>query len=74
MSDTLEATQRELEEAGIRYTVENGKRHYKVRFTVRGKSCMVTCSRSSSDHRAALNARLQVRREIRRALESEPGK
>lgn len=68
MSDTLEATQRELEEAGIKYTVENGKRHYKVRFTVMGQHCMVTCSRTSSDHRAALNARLQVRREIRRAM------
>ena len=69
MSDTLEATKRELEAAGIAFSVELGKRHYKVRFQVRGKSCMVTCSRSSSDHRAALNARLQVRREIRRALE-----
>jgi len=68
VSDTLEATKRELEEAGIKYTVESGKRHYKVRFTVRGRGCMVTCSRTSSDHRAALNARLQVRREIRKAL------
>ncbi|APL99324.1 hypothetical protein [Bordetella phage FP1] len=68
MSDTLEATKRELEEAGIKYTVESGKRHYKVRFTVRGRGCLVTCSRTSSDHRAALNARLQVRREIRKAL------
>lgn len=69
MSDTLEATKRELEAAGIAFSVELGKRHYKVRFQVRGKPCMVTCSRTSSDHRAALNARLQVRREIRRALE-----
>ena len=69
MSDTLEATKRELEGAGIAYTVERGKRHYKVRFIVRGKPLMVTCSRTASDHRAALNARLQVRREIRRALE-----
>lgn len=69
MSQTLEATTRELEAAGIAFTVERGKRHYKVRFTVRGKALMVTCSRSASDHRAALNARLQVRREIRRALE-----
>lgn len=68
MSDTLEATKRELEGAGIAYTVEQGRKHYKVRFTVRGQGCMVTCSRTSSDHRAALNARLQVRREIRKAL------
>lgn len=69
MSETLEATKRELEEAGIAYTVEQGRRHYKVRFTVRGQQLMVTCSRTSSDHRAAINARLHVRREIRRALE-----
>ena len=69
MRDTLEATKRELDAAGLPYSVERGKRHLKVRFRVRGKPCMVTCSRTSSDHRAALNARLQVRREIRRALE-----
>jgi hypothetical protein len=69
MSETLEATKRELEGAGIAFTVEKNKRHYKVRFTVRGKGCLVVCSRTASDHRAALNARLQVRREIRRALE-----
>jgi len=68
LSETLEATKRELAEAGIAYRVENGKRHYKVRFTVCGKACMVTCSRSASDHRAILNARLQVRREIRTAM------
>lgn len=68
MSTTLDATVKELKEAGIVYTVEKGRRHYKVRFVVRGKPCMVTCSVSSSDHRAALNARLQVRREIRKAL------
>ena len=70
MSDTLEATKRELEGAGIAYTVERGRRHYKVRFTVRGKPLMVTCSRTASDRRAALNARLLVRREIRSALEA----
>lgn len=69
MSTTLDATVKELKEAGIVHTVEKGRRHYKVRFVVRGKPCMVTCSvSSSSDHRAALNARLQVRREIRKAL------
>lgn len=73
MSDTLEATKRELDEAGIPYKVKLGKRHYKVRFRVRGKDCCVVCSRTSSDHRAALNARLTVRREIRRALGEGPG-
>ena len=69
MSTPLEATKRELEAAGIAFSVDDGGRHYKVRFTVRGQQLMVVCSRTSSDHRAALNARLQVRREIRRALE-----
>lgn len=68
MSKTLEATKRELEEAGIRYEVVVGRRHYQVRFTVRGRGCLVTCSRTASDYRAALNARLQVRRVIRKAL------
>lgn len=69
MSVTLDATTRELDAAGIPYTVEQGRRHYKVRFTVRGRPRMITCSSTASDHRASLNARLQVRREIRRALE-----
>lgn len=65
----LESTERALQEAGIAYTIDQGKRHHKVRFTVRGVACMVTVSRSASDHRAALNARLTVRRVIRGALE-----
>lgn len=68
MSETLEVTKRELEAAGIPYEIEHGRGHIKVRFVVRGQKLMVTCSRSASDHRAVLNARLQVRREIRRAL------
>lgn len=68
-SGPLESTCRELDEAGIPYTLEAGKRHTKVRFTVRDQACLVTCSRTASDHRAALNARLLVRRTIRRALE-----
>jgi len=65
----LESTCRELRESGIPYTVDDsGKRHTKVRFTVRGRTWMVVVSRSASDHRAALNARLTVRREIRRAI------
>lgn len=64
----LEATEQELKAAGIAYEVENGKRHVLVRFTVRGRKCMVTCSRSASDHRASLNARHEVRRAIRLAL------
>lgn len=66
----LESTTRVLEEAGISYTQEHGKRHYKVRFTVRGRACLLVVSGSPGDHRAALNARQLARRKIREALES----
>lgn len=69
MSETLKATEKELNEAGITFEVVSAKRHYKVRFVVKGVKCQVVCSRTSSDHRAAVNARLEVRRRIRRALE-----
>lgn len=68
MSATLKATEKELKEAGIRYQVVLRKRHYKVRFIVRGVRCMVVCSKSDSDHRAVLNAKLEVRRRIRAAI------
>lgn len=71
MSSPLEVTKRELDAAGIAYCVEQGKKHHKVRFTVCGKDILVICSCSTSDHRAILNARLLVRREIRAALASE---
>lgn len=70
MSTPLEATKRELEAAGIAFSVEDSGRHYKVRFTVRGQLLTVVCSRTTSDRRAALNARLLVRRTIRQALSS----
>lgn len=66
----LESTLRVLDDAGIPYTLDQGKRHHKVRFTVRGVQCLLTVSCSTSDHRAAQNARQLARREIRRALES----
>lgn len=68
MSSTLKAAEKELTEAGIRYKVTLGKRHYKVWFTVRGERCLVVCSKSDSDHRAALNSKLEVRRKIRNAI------
>lgn len=68
MSETLKAVERELTESGIQYDVNRGKRHYKVKFKINGESCTVSCSVSPSDHRAALNARLQVRKRIRQAL------
>lgn len=70
MSTPREATKREPGAAGIAFSAEDGGRHYKVRFTVRGQQLRVVCSRTISDRRAALNARLQVRRTIRQALSS----
>jgi len=67
-SATLKAAEKELREAGISYRVTLGKRHYKVWFSVRGVSCLVVCSKTGSDHRAALNSRLEVRRKIRAAI------
>ena len=63
----LEVTCAELDAAGIRYRVEPGK-HYKVRFTVCGRGCLVVVSRTTGDHRAARNARQAVRRTIREAM------
>lgn len=64
----LESTLRVLNEAGISYLVVRRKKHNQVLFTVRGKNLRVTCSRTTSDHRAALNARLLVQRMIREAI------
>lgn len=68
MSGPLEATQRVLDQAGIAYVVERAKRHFKVRFTIRGEACLLIVSGTSSDHRAAKNARQLALRTIRRAL------
>lgn len=68
MPSPLAITEKELRAAGIAYRVENGKRHPKVRFRIRGRECMVVCSRTASDHRALQNARQTVRRVIREAL------
>ena len=70
MSETLDATRRELDEAGIPHEVIKRGKHYKVRFRICGKPYQVVCSRSTSDRRAKLNARLLVRRVIRRGLEN----
>lgn len=65
----LDATKRELLEAGIAFRVEDTGKHYKVRFRVNGRGCTIVCSRTSSDRRAGLNARLLVRRKLRERLE-----
>jgi hypothetical protein len=65
----LDATCDELKSAGIAFAIHRGKRHDKVRFNINQRSCLVVVSRSASDHRAGLNARLTVRRIIRKAME-----
>ncbi|QYW02156.1 hypothetical protein CPT_Sonora_053 [Stenotrophomonas phage Sonora] len=70
----LESTKEELDEAGIAYEICTSRRHIQVRFKVSGVNCLVAVSRSSSDHRASLNARMIVRREIRKALERAKSK
>jgi hypothetical protein len=71
MSSTLTAAVNELEAAGITYTVSRKRKHYKLHFKVRGQLCLVVVSASASDHRAALNARQDVRRAIRRAIDQK---
>jgi hypothetical protein len=66
-SDTLQATCRELDNAGCRYVVERtGSSHYKVLVEGIGP---IFCSSTVSDHRAKREARSLVRRllKLRRA-------
>ena len=59
---TLSVTTDELDRAGIIYSVENGKRHFKVKAQGLG---LIVCSVSCSDHRGEVKARSLVRRLIR---------
>jgi len=54
----------ELRAVGLEYRVDQGK-HYKVRFWVKGHQYTYVVARSASDHRAAKNAQLGVRRILR---------
>lgn len=56
----------ELEAAGVKAEVERNK-HYKIRFEVAGRKLLYTCAATTSDRRAVLNARCDVRRLIREA-------
>jgi hypothetical protein len=56
----------DLDDAGIPWQVEFGKRHHKLLYEVEGKVWMMTVSNSPSDRRSALNFRSQVRNSIRR--------
>lgn len=54
----------ELVSAGVEHRVDQGK-HYKVRFWVGGRQYTYVVARTTSDHRAILNARTGVRRILR---------
>jgi len=56
----------DLDEAGIPWQVELGKRHHKLLYEIEGKVWTMTVSNSPSDKRSALNFRSQVRNSIRR--------
>jgi hypothetical protein len=69
-SATVDAACRELMAQGLPFRIDDTTgRHVKVLFEVRGKKLMWTGSRTTSDHRAAKNARGDVRRMIRKAME-----
>lgn len=56
-----------LEKAGIPYTVQIGRKHYKVKWEVDGKHFSYACAKSASDWRASENCRCAVRRILRAA-------
>jgi hypothetical protein len=56
----------DLDDAGIPWQIEFGKRHHKLLYEVDGKVWTMTVSNSPSDKRSALNFRSQVRNSIRR--------
>jgi hypothetical protein len=68
-SETVDAACRELMAQGLGYRIDETGRHIKVLFEVRGLKLMWTGAKTASDHRAAKNARGDVRRMIRQAME-----
>jgi hypothetical protein len=55
----------DLDDAGIPWQIELGRKHHKLLYEVDGKGWTMTVSGSPSDRRAALNFRKQVRNSIR---------
>lgn len=56
---------RELEGHGVKPEIELTGKHVKIKWQQAGRNLMITCSRSPSDHRSAMNARAQARRMLR---------
>jgi hypothetical protein len=56
----------DLDDAGIPWEIEFGKRHHKLLYEIEGKVWTMTVSASPSDKRSALNFRSQVRNSIKR--------
>ena len=56
----------DLDDAGIPWQIEFGRKHHKLLYEVDGKVITMTVSGSPSDRRASLNFRKQVRNSIRR--------
>lgn len=63
--DYVSLAVKELDEAGIPWEFEAGSKHHRLVYYVNGKPCVATVSISSSDRRAALNFRSQIRKTIR---------
>jgi len=61
----LEWVVRELERAGVPYTVEHGGVHAKVRFTVGEVSQFYVCTQNRNAGRSKRNARAGIRRMLR---------
>jgi hypothetical protein len=55
----------DLDDAGIPWQIEFGRKHHKLLYVVDGKVLSMGVSGSPSDRRAALNFRKQVRNSIR---------
>jgi hypothetical protein len=64
--DFIALAVQDLDDAGIPWQIEFGKRHHKMLYEIDGKVWTLIVASSPSDKRAALNFRSQVRNSIRR--------
>lgn len=71
-NEIYKAVTAELDALGATYTVEPGAKHFMVRYEVNGVKGQTTIASSSSDWRAPLNAKRNVRRDLRQAGVIQP--
>jgi hypothetical protein len=57
-----------LSSLGARDLRLEGGKHYKLRYTYQGRSCMLTMARSPSDYRFLRNVVRDFKREVRRRV------